>query len=250
MELSDTLKQTMHPDLVIASRLQACDQRVVALEKEIATLPKHVALIEKQLDVHLRRLEADKAALAANIRDRKKLEADVEAARLKGSKLRDQMMTAKTNEQYKAFQHEIQFLDQEMRKSDDRSLDLMSAAEPLEAAVKKAEAELKIEKQQVEAEKKKAEARTSDDQRMLAETLAERTRLVSQAPPALLVLYEKIKRRWGATVVAEIQDDLCRGCKLSLRPQFMQDVRVGAKLMQCENCERMLIYNPPVAPIG
>jgi len=78
----------MHPDLVTASKLQALDQRIVALEKEIATLPKHIALIEKQLEGHLKRLDVDKASLATNLRDRKKLEGDVEMARQKVSKLR------------------------------------------------------------------------------------------------------------------------------------------------------------------
>jgi predicted nucleic acid-binding Zn-ribbon protein len=239
----------MHQDLVTASKLQALDQRIAALEKEIAALPKHIALIEKQLDGHVRRLDADKASLAANIRDRKKLEGEVELAKQKVSKLRDQTMSAKTNEQYKAFQHEIDFLDKEMRKADDRTLDLMTAAEPLEAAVKKAEAELKLEKQQVESDRKKAQARTADDQRMLAEARTERAALVAGAPPNLIRMYENVKRRWGPTVVTEVEDGLCKGCKLSLRPQFLQDLRIGTALMQCENCQRFILYNPPVEPL-
>jgi predicted nucleic acid-binding Zn-ribbon protein len=239
----------MHADLVIASRLQALDQRIAALEKEIALLPKDVAVIEKQLEGHIRRLETDKASLTANGRDRKKLEGDVELARQKVTKLRDQMMSAKTNDQYKAFQHEIDFLDKEMRSNDDRTLDLMSAAEPLEAAVKKAESALKIEKQHVDAEKKKAEARTAEDRKAVAEAKAERAAIVASAPPALIVTYENIRRRWGGTVVTEIEDNLCKGCKLSLRPQFLQDLRLGSKVMQCENCGRMILYNPPIAPV-
>ena len=240
----------MHPDLITASKLQTLDQRIVALEKEIATLPKHVAEIEKQLDSHIRRLEADKASLAANVRDRRKLEGDVELAKQKASKLRDQMMSAKTNDQYKAFQHEIDFLEKEVRNNDDRNLDLMTAAEPLEAAVKKAEAELKVEKQQVETEKKKALARTADDQRMLTEARIDRAAIVAVAPANLMRQYESLKKRWGPTVVAEFEDDLCKGCKLSLRPQFIQDLRMGSALPQCENCGRFLVYNPPIAPMG
>ena len=240
----------MHSDLVIASKLQALDQRIVALEKEIAMLPRHVAEIEKQLDGHTKRVDADKASLTANIRDRKKLEGDVELFKQKASKLRDQTMSAKTNEQYKAFQHEIEFLEKEMRNADDRTLDLMTAAEPLEAAVKKADAELKIEKQQVEAGKKKALARTADDQRMLAEARTERAAVVATAPPNLMRQYENLKKRWGPTVVAEFEDDLCKGCKLSLRPQFIQDLKAGTGLTQCENCGRFLVYNPPKAPMN
>ena len=240
----------MHPDLVTASKLQTLDQRIVALEKEIAALPKHIAEIEKQLDGHARRLEADKAFLTANVRERKKLEGDVESFKQKAAKLRDQTMSAKTNEQYKAFQHEIDFLEKEIRIADDRTLDLMTAAEPLEAAVKKAEAELKIEKQQVDSDKKKALARTADDQRMLAEARTERAAVVAVAPAHLMRVYENLKKRWGPTVVAEFEDDLCKGCKLSLRPQFIQDLKAGTGPMQCENCGRFLLYNPPKPPMN
>ena len=240
----------MHPDLVTASKLQALDQRISALEKEIASLPRHIAAIEKQLEGHHRRLEVDKASLAANLRDRKKFEGDVELYKQKASKLRDQMMSAKTNDQYKAFQHEIDFLEKETRSADDRTLDLMTAAEPLDAAVKKADAELKVEKQQVETEKKKAMARTADDLRMLAEARAERAAVAATAPANLIRLYDNLKKRWGPTVVAEFEDDLCKGCKLSLRPQFIQDLKAGDQFLQCENCGRMLLYTPPRAPLG
>ncbi len=92
------------------TRLQSLDMKIAELEREVATLPKHIAQIEKALDSHLRRLEADRAALAANQKERKTLEDDVKVENQKISKLRDQMLGAKTNEQYRAFQHEIEFL--------------------------------------------------------------------------------------------------------------------------------------------
>src|ERR1700753_4101952 len=97
----------MHPDTHLVIQLQSLDRKIAALEKEVAALPKHIAAIEKTLESHLRKLEADRAALAANQKDRKKLEGDIQANEQKMSKLRDQMAGAKTNEQYKAFMHEI-----------------------------------------------------------------------------------------------------------------------------------------------
>ena len=91
----------MHPDTHLVSQLQAIDLRMAELEKEVAALPKHIAVIEKTLESHQRRLEADRAALTANQKDRKKLEGDIQMHEQKISKLRDQMLGAKTNEQYR-----------------------------------------------------------------------------------------------------------------------------------------------------
>src|SRR5437879_7136315 len=132
-----------HPDTDLVIQLQSLDQRIAALEKEVAALPKHIATIEKTLESHIRKLEADRAALAANQKDRRKLEGDIQVHEQKISKLKDQMLEAKTNEQYRAFQHEIEFVEKEIRTAEDRILELMSESEPLDANVKKAEAALK-----------------------------------------------------------------------------------------------------------
>src|SRR5271165_2375796 len=154
----------MHPDTRLVSQLQAIDLHMAELEKEVAALPKHIAVIEKTLESHQRRLEADRAALTANQKDRKKFEGDIQMHEQKISKLRDQMLGAKTNEQYRAFQHEIDYLEKEIRKFEDRILELMTESEALEGNVKKADAELKEEKRLVEAEKVKARERTAVDQ--------------------------------------------------------------------------------------
>ncbi|HUJ51096.1 MAG TPA: C4-type zinc ribbon domain-containing protein [Bryobacteraceae bacterium] len=229
------------------TRLQSLDLRIGELEREIATLPKHIAQIEKALDSHLRRLEADRAALAANQKERKRLEDDAKAEAQKISKLKDQMLGAKTNEQYRAFQHEIEFCEQAIRKAEDRILDLMAEAEPLDGNVKKAEASLKEEKQQVEAEKARARERTAVDQKQLEKEQAERKSLVAAIKPQTYSTYERIRRKWHGSAVAEALEGRCSACQIMLRPQFFQDLRHSEDLMQCESCGRILFYNPPVS---
>src|ERR1051326_2761043 len=121
----------MLPDLKLVIRLQDVDNRLADLAREIAALPKHIAEIEKRLVSHERKLEADRAALTANQKERKKCEGDIQVQEQKISKLRDQMRGAKTNEQYRAFQNEIEFCQNEVRRYEDRILELMSESDPL-----------------------------------------------------------------------------------------------------------------------
>src|SRR5262244_2929574 len=154
----------MLPDLKLVIRLQEIDNRLADLAREIAALPKHIAEIEKKLVSHERKLEADRAALSANQKERKKCEGDIQLQEQKISKLKDQMLQAKTNEQYRAFQNEIDFCQNEIRKAEDRILELMSESEPLDKNVKAAESALKTEKAQVEGEKQEARSRTAVDE--------------------------------------------------------------------------------------
>jgi uncharacterized protein len=237
----------MYPDTHLVIQLQSLDQRAMALEKEVAALPKHIATIEKALESHLRKLDADKAALAANQKDRKLAEGEIQMQQQKISKLRDQMLGAKTNEQYKAFQHEIEYLEKEIRKFEDRILELMGESEALDGNVKRADAALKEEKKVVDAEKAKARERTAADQAALDEIKKERAEVFQKLPKATAAAYDRIFKKRGGIVVAEASGGRCSACQITLRPQYFQDLRRGDQLMFCESCGRILYYNPPVS---
>ena len=230
-----------------ALRLQEFDKRISELTNEIAALPKHVAAIEKQLEAHLRKLETNRAALAANQRERKQRELDIQTQEQKISKLNDQTLQAKTNEQYRAFQHEIEYCRAEIRKAEDRILDLMTESEPLEAEVKSAEAELAVEKKQVEAEKASARERTETDKREMADVQEKRRAGYSALSPAMQRHYDRLKKKHAnGVVVSDVRNGLCSACRLTLRPQFYQELRSATTVMFCENCGRMLRYAPAV----
>lgn len=238
----------MHPDVHLVIQLQSLDEKISTLEKEVAALPKHIALIEKALESHLRKLEADKAALSANQKDRKRLEGEIQMHQQKISKLRDQMLQAKTNEQYKAFQHEIEFIEKEIRQAEDRILELMTESEPLDQNVKKAEKALAEEKKSVEAEKTRARDRTAADQKELDALRQQREQAAAAMPKPALSAYDRIRKKVkNTTAVAEAVNGRCSACQIVLRPQFLQDLRKGGQLMFCESCGRFLYYNPPVS---
>ncbi len=232
-------------DLQVVVRLQDLDTRAAELNGEIASLPKHIAEIERKLLGGEQKLKADQAALTANQLLRKKTEGDIQVNEQKISKLKDQMLTAKTNEQYRAFQNEIAFCETEIRKSEDRILELMSAAEPLDRNVKSAEGALKDEKKHVDAEKVTARERTAADQAALRTLMAERKELAAQIPPAVLSNYERIRKGRGGVAIAEAVEGRCSKCRITLRPQFLQELKAADKIMTCESCQRILYYNAP-----
>jgi len=236
----------MNSDLRGALKLQHLDARAAELKREIDSLPKHIAEIERTLASHIGKLEADKAALAANHASRKKLEADVQTQQQKISKLRDQMMQAKTNDQYRAFQHEIAYCEDAIRKAEDQILALMEVAEGLEVNVKSSEKALAEEKKSVESEKTQAKARTAADRDELAILLAERAETQKTLPAPLAKEYERLRiKHKDGFALAEAKDGMCQTCHMILRPQLWQDVRTDA-IVACENCKRILYYESAI----
>jgi predicted nucleic acid-binding Zn-ribbon protein len=237
----------MLPDLRLVVRLQDIDNRLAELQREIAALPKHVAEIEKRLVSHERKLEADRSALNANSKERRKCEGDIQVQEQKVSKLKDQMLQAKTNEQYRAFQNEIEYCQKEIRKSEDRILELMSESEPLERNVKAAEAALKAEKAEVETEKQQARQRTAEDQKAAAELGQERGSIVKELTPTVYQRYQRVRLARKGTGVAEAIDGRCSVCNMAMRLQYWQDLKKGDQILSCESCQRILYYNPPAS---
>ena len=236
----------MTPDLEAVLKLQSLDTRAAALQKEIDALPKQVAEIEKKLDSHSRRLDVDRNILAGNLKERKSREDDIKVQEQKISKLRDQMLQAKTNEQYRAFQNEISYCETEIRKAEDRILELMTEGEPLEKNVKLAEVALKEEKAKVDTEKERATKRTAEDKEFLRQAMEERQKVAATITPPTLAHYERIRKRWHGIAIADATDGRCSACQMRLRPQYFQELKHADRLLFCESCGRILIYNPPV----
>jgi uncharacterized protein len=238
----------MPPDLKLVIHLQDLDNRIGELQREVSALPKHIAEIERTLESHLRKLEADRAALAANQRERKGHDATIQVQEQKISQLKNQMMEAKTNEQYRAFQKEIEFCQKDIRKAEDRILALMEESEPLEANVKRAEVALQEEKRKVEAEKQEARQRTFDDQQALTALRADRESVVADVKPGVYSSYERLRAKRKGLAVAEAIEGRCSACHMALRLQFYQELRISTDdVMFCESCGRILFYNPPVS---
>src|SRR5665213_1178684 len=103
----------MHPDIELLAKVQAVDIRLNQLRAKLSAFPKQLAEIEKHSADARQQLAAAKEALTASIKDRKKYELDIESWKEKARKYGDQGSTVKTNEAYKALQHEIQHAEDE-----------------------------------------------------------------------------------------------------------------------------------------
>ncbi len=232
-------------DLNLVIQLQDMDSRISELRHEIASLPKHIAQIEKALESHIRKVEADRATLSANQRERDQLELEVQSLEQKISKLKDQQFQVRTNEQFAAFKREIEYCQNTIRQHEDRILDRMGEAEALERNVTSAQADLSRERRQVEAEQQQARQRTDEDQKALAELERQRREAVAALSPEVYAAYERIHKRRKGLAVAEAVDGRCSACHLALRLQFFQDVKRGDQVMFCHSCGCILYYNPP-----
>ncbi len=227
-------------------RLQQGDIKISQLLETIAALPRHLRSIEEKLQQQKLALEqVDKEVLAEEAR-RRRQESDRKDQQQKLVKYRDQSNSVKTNEQFHALQHEVSFVEAEIRRIEDEELASMIKSETLEeqrAEARKASAE---QAKLVEQEKERGRIASASHQADLAMLEKERARLRKGVDEALLAQYDRIASSSRKTALARADGQRCLSCQMSLRPQFWNKVREGT-LMNCESCGRMLYFDPSEA---
>jgi predicted nucleic acid-binding Zn-ribbon protein len=113
----------MLPEIENLLKLQDVDKEIRRLQDEVAELPRRVSAIEARLAGTKAQLDKAQAALKTDEAARRKYEASITELRTKISKYRDQSLDVKTNEQYRALLHEIQFAEKEIAANEDKILD-------------------------------------------------------------------------------------------------------------------------------
>lgn len=233
----------MNVNLEKLIELEKVDREAARLSEEVAGLPKRVVAIEEKLAEHKAAVEKAKAGIKANEANRRQLEADIKGFQEKIAKYRSQSSNVKTNDEYRALMHEVEFAEKQISGCEDRILELMLGLEAEEKALKVAEADLKTESADVEKEKNEARVRTAEDEKLLAGLKEKRTQLRANVEDSILQHYDRVMRQ-RKSAMAEAREQKCLACFVMLRPQTWQEIRTNDQIVTCNSCGRILYYDP------
>ena len=238
---------SMNLDLEKLIELEKVDREITRLSDEVAALPKRVAAIEEHLAGDKAAVEKAKAAIKTNEASRRKLEADIQGFQQKIVKYREQSSSVKTNDEYRALMHEVQFAEKEISGCEDKILELMIALEAEEKGLKAAETDLKAEAAAVEKEKADAHTRTAEDEGLLAGLNQKRGQLRSGVSDGALAHYDRVMRQ-RKSALAEARGQKCMACFVMIRPQTWQELTSNEQIITCSSCGRILYYDPANEP--
>src|SRR5579863_6978825 len=178
----------MHPAIPRLIDLQTIDLKIASLRAELEAFPKRIMALDAKLTGSRAAVTSAKEAHVNSLKERKKFELDVEQWKDRAKKYRAQSGSVKTNEAYKALQHEIATADGEATKAEDRVLEQMMTVEEAERRVKRLEAELKESEQVIAAEKKEIEEQFAGKKKAWEAATAERRGIAKKIPEDSLEL--------------------------------------------------------------
>ncbi len=233
----------MNSDLKQLIRLQSIDLSIQEIRARIDKFPAISKALDEKLKSASASLDSAKEKIKSNQANRKKFESEVAAVEAKISKYREQMLNVKTNVEYKGLQHEIEYAQQIIRKTEDEILNLMGDFETLQAAMKTAEAVLKEDQQRVTQERAELEKTNRQDLSALEAYIKERKEIQQAVSEDLLTRYDRVRKARGGIAVSAARDYVCEVCQVRMRPQIFQEVRKNDQLIACDACQRIL-YSP------
>ena len=232
----------MNSDLKQLIRLQTIDISIQELRARIDRFPSISKALDEKLKTAQANLDGAKERIKNNQANRKKLESEIGTVEGKISKYRDQMISVKTNEEYRALQHEIEHAQTGIRKIEDDILNLMMEAETGQTEIKTAEAGLKSDQGRVQEERKALEEENKRDLSALEGYLKERKEIQAAVSSDLIFQYDRVRKHRGGIGVAAARNEVCEICKVRIRPQVFQEIRKNDQIIACDACQRILYF--------
>jgi predicted nucleic acid-binding Zn-ribbon protein len=234
----------VNTELSTLIELQAFDSKIATLDAEAARLPKQIEAIQASLAEAKKTVDAFKAKIDQTRKDLRGKEKDLEVHAGKRAKEEARLYEVKTNKEYSAVLLEIEEVKQVKAKTEEEILGLMEMQERLAVDVKEAEARLKTREDQAKQDENVVRGKLAKVENELGVVRAERGSRAKELSPALLASYERIMKARGGTAVASVgAASICGGCRMSIRPQALMELRSATGLMTCESCGRYLYYS-------
>jgi uncharacterized protein len=223
--------------------LQSVDTRIAALEAEAARLPREIAAIHAAVQAMKQDVDAIKTRLDAAKKTQRARDKDLDVVQAKRTKAEGRLYEVKTNKEYSAVLAEIEDIKQEKSRVEEEILVLMESQERLTAEIKDAEARFKARETQGLQEETTFQEKLRAVEADLALGRTERAELARQLPPAVLADYDKLLRARGGLALAQVaKPNFCGGCRMTITPQRLQDLRAQSALLPCESCGRYLYW--------
>jgi hypothetical protein len=231
----------MIEELKFLVKMQKLDDKIGEKEKRKKELPKQLKSLKENVAITTQKVEEVKQKLDENLSTQKKKELEIQDNKAKMDKYRQQLLTIKTNKEYKALNSEVDYLEKKNNKIDDDRVELMEEEEEIREAQAEAQAQKKQADAELQAKEKKLEAKIEGVAKEIDELRTERNTMAKKLPRQLIKRYGALIKNKGRKAVVFNENNACSGCGYKIRPQLQIEINEGNKIISCESCGRIIV---------
>ncbi|MBX3380454.1 MAG: hypothetical protein KF805_10190 [Phycisphaeraceae bacterium] len=234
---------------------------VFKVDKQYRGLRSRLSAAEKYLAEQTRlitEIDAKKASIDAQLRQLTasglNFEGEVKRLDARMTTIREQMNSAQTNKEYKAFLTEVNTIKADRDRQETSALEQMSKAEDLRRQVEE------LDKNRAERERIQAKAVSDRDQRAaeikdkLADLQNQRDTLAKELSKETLTVFERLVQTRGDEAMAHIEEAdrrrheyHCGSCMMAIPVEAVNGLLVSGKLTRCASCQCILYIEDELA---
>ena len=223
--------------------LARADQARRELEESLSGVPARL----RRVEVEGTRLKAELSRLERELVDALKVrrQREEEAAELSARMARDaaNLNSIRNNIEYQALLKQIAEARTRQTTLENEALELMEREEDLARRVKAERARVDTALGALASERATLEQEGRQLTAAVADKDNERARLLAELDSELRVRYDRLCRSKHGLAVVPVVKGACSGCFSALPLQRVNEVRLGERLVVCDACSRILIWD-------
>ena len=133
---------------------------------------------------------------------------------------------------------EVKHMKERFAEEEDAEMKLMEDADAADEALREATNQLEQARKQSAADEPEIRSELKTWAAELADVESERDAVWEQVPPPAQAAYSRMRVR---PAVAQVINNQCSACHVTVTSSGMQKLRGGEELVHCENCGRILV---------
>ena len=230
----------MLPEIEQLLIIQDRDQKITKLNSDIERLPFEEEQAKQRLKSVIESVNSAESEIKGNEVEISKIELDIDTRKDSITKLKNQQLETKKNEEFAAMEHSITNYQDEISKLEDSQLELMEKGEELNNSLEEANDIHAKEQKVVDAELAIIKERKIQFSKKIEELKSDREKIASSIENDLLDQYNRIFKSKKGVAVSELVNDICSGCHMKVTPTTAGMVRAEKVVSTCDQCGRIL----------
>ena len=230
----------MADQLDLLKQLQRIDGELFQLRRHQQEKPRELEQATARLAAQDAKGKAAEERLKTLQLAQKEKEMELQTREANVKKLQGQLFQVKTNKEYTVLQREIDSFKADNSLLEEEILKTLDAVDQATKERAREQAVLVEEQRRLQAERQRIEQELAAISEQIAHLERDRHTLVPDVPPHTLEAYERVLDMREGLALVPLVNESCGGCHRRLPPQVVNEVYLKAKLVSCENCNRIL----------
>lgn len=232
----------MEIDFNILIQLQSIDEEINSSFLYLKEIPSQIQEIDTRIEKGLQIVNQAKEKLVQNQKKRRNLEADVQDLKAQIAKYQHQLGGVKTNLEYRSLLKEIEETQKKTDILEEEIISEMLLADDIEEEIKTANNNANQAKNKLLEEKDLLLKKKKEVEEEEKKLIQEKEKITPKISSDHIKLYMKIFNKKNGISLSPVTGDFCSMCHMRVRPQVLNELKEGSKIILCENCGRILYW--------